>query len=117
MFTTLDKSVRKTFKVVHGDDVKGSGIGTVDLLAQTTDGKTQQLTLTNVHFIPDQTMCLISVDKAINKSGFDSPDFKNLTWGAAGGCTLKMVESNGTYVLDASVKYWTPFENGVRTQF
>ena len=62
-------------------------------------------------------MCLISVDKAINMSGFESPDFKNLTWKADDACTLNMVQSNGTYILDASVKYWTPYKNGACAQF
>ena len=71
----------------------------------------------NVYYIPNQTMSLISVDKAISAAGFDSPDFKNLTWKADETSTLKMIKSNGTYVLDASVKYWTWSATGERSQY
>ena len=36
MFSTLDLSVNKVFLVVHGDNVSASGVGTVELLVQTS---------------------------------------------------------------------------------
>jgi hypothetical protein len=56
-----------------------------------------------VHYIPQQGMSLISVDKAISDQGFDSPDFKNLTWKADDDtCTLKILKTNSTFMLDAA---------------
>jgi hypothetical protein len=52
-------------------------------------------------------MSLVSVDKAISGQDFDSPDFKKLTWKADDTCTLKILKTNGTFMLDASVKYWS----------
>ncbi len=75
----------------------------------TTSGIVKELVLTDVHYLPQQNMSLISVDKAMHSQGFDSPDFKKLTWKADRNCTFKMLRSNGTFVLDASVKLtsWT----------
>jgi hypothetical protein len=61
-------------------------------------------------------MSLVSVDKAISSTGFDSPDFKKLTWKADDTCTLKMPKANGTFMLDASVKYWSWTKSGVHSQ-
>jgi hypothetical protein len=76
MFTTLDSSKYKTFEVVHGETITSSGVGNVDLLVATTQGEPRVLTLRNVHYIPQQGMSLISVDKAISDQGFGSPDLK-----------------------------------------
>jgi hypothetical protein len=61
-------------------------------------------------------MSLISVDKAISGQGFDSPDFKKLTWKADDTCTLWILKTNGTFMLDASVKYWSWTKSGVHKQ-
>jgi hypothetical protein len=90
-------------------------VGDVELLVANTYGKPRVITLQNVHYIPQQNMSLISVDKAISGQGFDSPDFKNLTWRADDTCTLKILKSNGTFMIDAAVKYWST-KNGVRGQ-
>jgi hypothetical protein len=116
MFTTLDSSKYKTFEVVHGETITSSGVGNVDLLVATTQGKPRVLTLRNVHYIPQQSMSLVSVDKAISGQGFDSPDFKNLTWKADDTCTLKILKTNSTFMLDASVKYWSWTKSGVHKQ-
>jgi hypothetical protein len=53
MFSTLDFSKYKTFEVVHGETITSSGVGNVDLLVATTQGKPRViLTLRNVHYIP-----------------------------------------------------------------
>ena len=72
MFSTLDSTKFKTFKVVHGETITSSGVGSVELLVATTQGKPRVLTLRNVHYIPQQNMSLISVDKAISGQDFDS---------------------------------------------
>jgi hypothetical protein len=101
MFTTLDKTIHKVFRVVHRDNVTGSGMGTVDLFVRTAEGQTK-LTLLGVHFVPNQTMSVISVSKTIASAGFESPDFKNLTWKANDTCNLKMIKTpEGAYVLDS----------------
>jgi hypothetical protein len=69
---TLDSSKYKTFEVVHGETITSSGVGDVELLVATTQGKPRVLTLRNVYYIPLQNMSLISVDKAISGQGFDS---------------------------------------------
>jgi hypothetical protein len=106
MFSTLDSSKYKTFEVIHGETITSSGVGDVDLLVATTQGKARVLTLRNVHYILQQSMSLVSVDKAIS-GRFDSPDFKNFTWQADDTCTLKILKTNDTFMLDASVKYWS----------
>ena len=117
MFTTLDSSKYKTFEVVHGETITSSGVGNVDLLVATsTQGEPRVLTLRNVHYIPQQGMSLISVDKAISDQGFGSPDFKYLEWKADDTCTLKIMKTNSTFVLDASVKYWSWTKSGVHRQ-
>jgi hypothetical protein len=113
MFTTLDFSKYKTFEVVHGKTITSSSMGDVDHLVATTWGKPRVTTLRNVHCIPQQNMSLISVDKETCDQGFDSPDFKNLTWRADDTCTLKILKTNG--MLDAAVKYGSK-KNGVRGQ-
>jgi hypothetical protein len=113
MFSTLDSTKFKTFNVVHGETITSSGVGDVELLVETTQGKPRVLTLRNVHYIPQQSMSLISVDKAISGQDFDSPDFKNLTWKADDTCTLKILATNGTFKLDASVRYWSWTKSGV----
>ena len=116
MFTTLDSSKYKTFEVVHGETITSSGVGSVNLLVATTQGEPRVLTLRNVHYIPQQGMYLISVDKAISDQGFGSPDFKHLKWKADDTCTLKILKTNGTFVLDATVKYWSWTKSGVHKQ-
>lgn len=116
MFSNLNHSRSKTFEVVHGEKITSSGVGDVDLLVATTQGPPRVLTLRNVHFIPQQNMSLVSVDKAIAAQDFESPDFKNLTWKADDTCTLKLIKTNGTYMLDASVKYWSWTKSGVHKQ-
>jgi len=115
MFSTLDSTKSRTFSVVHGETITSSGVGDVELLVETTQGKPKVLTLRNVHYIPEQSMSLISVDKIISGQDFDSPDFKNLTWKADDTCTLKILATNGTFELDASVRYWS-WTNGVHKQ-
>jgi hypothetical protein len=117
MFSTLDSTKFKTFKVVHGETITSSGVGNVELLVETTQGKPRVLTLRNVHYIPQQNISLISVDKAISGQDFDSPDFKNLTWKADDTCTLKILATNGTFELDASVRYWSWTKSGVHKQY
>jgi hypothetical protein len=89
----------------------------VELLVETTQGKQRVLTLRNVHYKPQQKMSLISVNKAISGQDFDSPDFKNLTWRADDTCTLKILATNGTFVLDASVRYWSWTKSGVHREY
>ena len=102
-FSTLDTTISKTFEVVHGDNVTATGVGTIELIADTTDNGLRKLTLDNVYFLPEQRMSLISVDQAIDTSGCDSPDFKQLTWRIDDNTTLKMLKSNGTFPLVATV--------------
>ena len=54
----------------------------------------------NVHYLPNQPMSLLSVDKLIAHSNASSPDFKKLEW-TVGDSTLRMNKSNGTYALSA----------------
>ena len=53
------------------------------------------------------------MDKAISGQDFDSPDFKSLTWKADDTCTLKILATNGTFKLDASVRYRSWTKSGV----
>ena len=116
MFSTLDYTKFKTFKVVHGETITSSGVGNVELLVETTQGKQRVLTLRNVHYIPQQKMSLISVNKAISGQDFDSPDFKHLTWKAEDTYTLKILATNDVFVLDASVRYWSWTKSGVHRE-
>jgi hypothetical protein len=116
MFSTIDYTKSKTFRVVHGETITSSGVGNVELLVQTTQGKQRVLTLRDVHYIPQQKSSLISVNKAISGQDFDSPDFKNLTWKADDTCTLKILATNGVFVLDASVRYWSWTKSGVHRE-
>jgi hypothetical protein len=113
-FSSIDYSRTKTFDVVHGERVTSSGVGNVTLNVATTSGIEKELVLVDVHYLPQQNMSLISVDKAMHSQGFDSPDFKKLTWKADRNCTFKMLRSNGTFVLDASVKLWTWTSSGIK---
>ena len=113
-FSSIDYSRTKTFDVVHGERVTSSGVGNVTLNVATTSGIEKELVLVDVHYLPQQNMSLISVDKAMYSQGFDSPDFKKLTWKADRNCTFKMLRSNGTFVLDASVKLWTWTSSGIK---
>ena len=63
-------------------------------------------------------MSLVSVDKAISSTGFDSPDFKKLTWKADDTCTLKILKTNSTFMLDASFRQvrWSWTKSGVHKQ-
>ena len=72
--------------------------------------------LTDVHYMPQQRMCLISVGRAMTSQGFGSPDFKKLTWEADRNCTLKMIKTNGTLQLDASVKFWKWTSSGIKVE-
>jgi hypothetical protein len=116
MFSAIDYTKSKTFRVVHGETITSSGVGNVELLVQTTQGKQRVLTLRDVHYIPQQKSSLISVNKAISGQDFDSPDFKNLTWKADDTCTLKILATNGVFVLDASVRYWSWTKSGVHRE-
>ena len=115
-FSYIDYNGCKTFDVVHGENVTSQGVGTVTLNVATTSGVTKEVTLTDVHYMPQQRMCLISVGKAMHSQGFESPDFKKLTWKADRNCTLKMLKSNGTFRLDASVKMWSWTSSGVHVE-
>ena len=103
IFTNLDYSVKKDFNVVHGDNVTAYGKGSVTLIANNARGGKSKVVLQDVYYIPNQPMSLISVDKALRTSAFDSPDFKNLTWKLDDSCTLTMHRHNGSYTLDAAV--------------
>jgi hypothetical protein len=80
----------------------------------TTSGVDKELVLVDVHYMPQQNMNLISVDTAMRSQGFDSPDFKKLTWKADRNCTFKMLRSNGTFTLDASVKFTSWTSSGIK---
>jgi hypothetical protein len=86
----------------------------VILNVATTSGVTKELVLTDVHYIPNQRMSLISVGKAIASQGFESPDFKRLTWKVDKNCTLKLIKASDTLQLDATVKLWKWASNGVK---
>jgi hypothetical protein len=113
-FSSIDFNRSKTFEVVHGEKVTSSGVGSVILNVATTSGVTKELVLTDVHYIPDQRMSLISVGKAIASQGFESPDFKRLTWKVDKNCTLKLIKASDTLQLDATVKLWKWASNGVK---
>jgi hypothetical protein len=115
-FSSIDFNRSKTFEVVHGENVTSSGVGSVTLNVNTTTGTIKELVLVDVHYMPQQRMSLISVSKAINAQGFESPDFKHLTWKADHNCTLKLLETSETYQLDASVKYWKWTSSGIKVE-
>jgi hypothetical protein len=64
--------------------------------------------------MPSQRMSLISVGKAIASQGFDSPDFKRLTWKVDRNCTLKLLKTSNTLQLDATVKLLKWTSSGVK---
>jgi hypothetical protein len=115
-FSSIDFTRTKTFEVVHGERITSSGVGNVTLNVATTSGITKEVVLTDVHYMPQQRMCLISVGKAMTSQGFSSPDFKNLTWEVDKNCTLKMMKTNGTFQLDASVKFWKWTSSGIKVE-
>ena len=69
-----------------------------------------------MHYIPRQRACLssLSTRPSLAKVSTPLPAFKNLTWKADDTCTLKILKTNGTFMLDASVKYWSWTKSGVR---
>ena len=115
-FSSIDFTRTKTFEVVHGERITSSGVGNVTLNVATTSGITKEVVLTDVHYMPQQRMCLISVGKAMTSQGFGSPDFKKLTWEVDNNCTLKMIKTNGTFQLDASVKFWKWTRSGIKVE-
>ncbi len=112
-FSEIDFNKFKTFEVVNADDITSSGVGTVTLNVATTSGVTKELVLKDVHYMPQQRMSLISVGKAMNSQGFESPDLKKLTWKVDRNCTMKLLKTSNTYQLDASVKYYSWTNSGV----
>jgi hypothetical protein len=112
-FSEIDFNKSKTFEVVNADDITSSGVGTVTLNVATTSGITKELVLKDVHYMPQQRMSLISVGKAMNSQGFESPDLKKLTWKVDRNCTMKLLKTSNTYQLDASVKYYSWTNSGV----
>jgi hypothetical protein len=113
-FSSIDFNRCKTFEVVHGEKVTSSGVGQVTLNVATTSGIIKELVLTDVHYMPNQRMSLISVGKAIASQGFESPDFKRLTWKVDRNCTLKLLKASNTLQLDATVKLWKWTSSGVK---
>ena len=65
------------FDVVHGESVRSLGSGIVDLIAMDTDGEWTTITVNDVHYIPGQSMNLISVSSALTQNGVSNPDFVN----------------------------------------
>jgi hypothetical protein len=45
----------------------------------------------------------------------DAPRYGWVTWRADDTCTFKILKTNGTFMLDAAVEYWSK-KNGVRGQ-
>ena len=82
----------------------------------TTSGITKEVVLTDVHYMPNQRMCLISVGKAMASQGFGSPDLETLTWKVDNNCTLKLIKSNHTFQLDASVKFCSWTNSGIKVE-
>jgi hypothetical protein len=115
-FSEIDFNRSKTFEVVHDEDATSSGVGTVTLNVATTSGVTKELILKDVHYMPQQRMSLISVGKAMNSQGFESPDLKRLTWKVDRNCTMKLLKTSSTYQLDASVKYYSWTNSGVKVE-
>ena len=115
-FSSIDFRRTKTFEVVHGSSVTSKGVGNVTLMVATTSGITKEVTLTDVHYIPQQRMSLISVGCAMQSQGFGSPDLEKLTWKVDRNCTLKLLKTNGTFQLDASVKYWKWTASGIKVE-
>ena len=97
----FDETTAMDFDVVHGESVRSLGSGTIDLIAMDTDGEWATITLHDVHYILNQSMNLISVSSALAKDGVSNPDFVNLTWDI-NGKTFKMIDTNGTFSLDAT---------------
>jgi hypothetical protein len=115
-FSSIDFNKTKTFEVVHNESITSSGVGTVTLNVATTSGVTKEVVLTDVHYMPNQRMCLISVGRAMASQGFDSPNLKKLTWKVDDNCTLKLIKSNNTFQLDASVNFSSWTESGVKVE-
>jgi hypothetical protein len=113
-FSSINFNRSKTFEVVHGEKMTSSGVGQVTLNVATTSNITKELVLTDVHYIPNQRMSLISVGKAIASQGFESPDFKRLTWKVDRNCTLKLLKTSNTLQLDATVKLLKWTSSGVK---
>jgi hypothetical protein len=113
-FSSINFNRCKTFDVVHGEKMTSSGVGQVTLNVATTSNITKELVLTDVHYMPSQRMSLISVGKAIASQGFDSPDFKRLTWKVDRNCTLKLLKTSNTLQLDATVKLLKWTSSGVK---
>ena len=115
-FSSIDFSRTKTFDVVHDKTITSQGVGNVTLNVKTTSGVTKEVVLVDVHYMPNQRMCLVSVGKAMTSQGFSSPDLEKLTWKADNNCTLKLIKTNSTFQLDASVKYskWT--KSGIKVE-
>ncbi len=101
-FSEIDVNKFKTFEVVNADDITSSGVGTVTLNVATTSGITKELVLKDVHYMPQQRMSLISVGKAMNSQGFESPDLKKLTWKVDRNCTMKLLKTCLVYTSDAA---------------
>ncbi len=115
-FSSIDFKRTNTFEVVHNESITSSGVGTVTLNVATTSGITKEVVLTDVHYMPNQRMCLISVGRAMASQGFGSPNLEKLTWKVDNNCTLKLIKSNSTFQLDASVKFCTWTNSGIKVK-
>ena len=100
LYKDFDETKAMDFDVVHGESVRSLGSGIVDLIAMDTDGEWTTITVNDVHYIPGQSMNLISVSSALTQNGVSNPDFVNLTWDI-NGKTFKMIQTNGTFAFDA----------------
>ena len=100
LYKDFDETKAMDFDVVHGESVRSLGSGIVDLIAMDTDGEWTTITVNDVHYIPGQSMNLISVSSALTQNGVSNPDFVNLTWDI-NGKTFKMIKTNGTFAFDA----------------
>eukprot|EP00976_Prorocentrum_cordatum_P068584 1179202-Prorocentrum_minimum.AAC.1 len=59
-YKDFDETTALVFEVVHGEPVRSLGSGTIDLIDKDTDGEMATITLHDVHYIPGQSMNLIS---------------------------------------------------------
>ena len=100
-FKDFDEATALKFDVVHGESVCSVGSGTIDIIAEDIDGKLNTITLHDVHYIPGQSMNLISVSSALTKDGVCNPDFVNLTW-KINNKTFEMISTDGTFSLNAT---------------
>ena len=110
MFADVDTNApTRYFKIAGPTPVPSKGVGTVTMpMFDTLTNTSCEITIPDVHYLPDQPFNLISVKQMLTEQNFESPDFKRLVWTQNAEHehatrTFQLIETSSTYYLDSRV--------------